>query len=147
MKQALPSALAPVLSVTQPKWSSEAERVVFAQQLGQHMPCALLSSTVFRGEGYVMKEMQPAEDKIKFKLIQDQYRDIYQVIDDMATLTASSHLRSAGRKGSANADELIAFAARTDWREPLAHYARVYANRVKSDFYLYKSAYTAGLFK
>ena len=93
-----------------------------------------------------MKEMQPAEDKIKFKLIQDQYRDIYRVIDDMALLTASSHLRSSGRKGSAIADELIAFGQRTDWQEQMIGYAFNYFKKVKKDYKIFKAGFESGLY-
>lgn len=147
MKQSQPSALTPFINNVQPEWTSESERVVFVQKLAQHMPCALLSSTIFRGEGFVMKEMQPAEDKIKFKLIQDQYRDIYQVVDDMAFLTASSHLRSAGRKESAIADELIDFGQRTDWQEQLIDYAFSYFKKVTKDYKLFKAGFESGLYK
>lgn len=146
MKQSQPSALIPFINASQPAWDSESDRVVFIQRMTQHMPCALLSSTIFKGEGFVMKEMQPVEDKIKFKLIQDQYRDIYQVIDDMALLTASSHLRSSGRKGSAIADELIAFGQRSDWQEALIDYAYGYFKQTKKDYKLYKAGFESGLY-
>lgn len=147
MKQSQPSALQPFVKTVQPKWGSESERVVSIQRITQHMPCAFLSSTIFKGEGYVMKEMQPAEDKIKFKLIQDQYRDVYQVIDDMALLTASSHLRSSGRMGSAIADDLIAFGQRTDWQEPMINYAYDYFKKVKKDYKLFKSGFESSVFE
>lgn len=144
MKQSQPSSLQPFVKTTQPKWESESDRVVAIQKLTQHMPCAFLSSTIFKGEGYVMKEMQPTEDKIKFKLIHDKYRDIYQVIDDMAVLTASSHLRSSGRMGSAIADDLIAFGQRTEWQEPMISYAYDYFKKVKKDYKIFKSGYESG---
>lgn len=147
MKQSQPSALLPFVKTVQPKWASEAERVVFIQDLCQHMPCALLSHTTFRGDSYVMKEMQPSEDKIKFKLIQDQYRDIYQVIDDMALLTASSHLRSAGRKGSDIADDLIEFGSKQDWQEKLVDYAYTYSKKVKKDYKLFKTGFESGSYQ
>jgi uncharacterized protein (DUF2252 family) len=146
MKQSQPSALDGYLTVKQKNWDSESERVVFVQELAQHMPCALLSSTTFKGEGYVMKEMQPAEDKVKFNLIQDNYRDIYQVIDDMAALTAASHIRSSGRSGSATADELIAFGKRNGWQEQVISYAHNYAQQVKKDYSLFRSGFESGAF-
>ncbi|MBB5635128.1 uncharacterized protein (DUF2252 family) [Pedobacter cryoconitis] len=146
MKQSQPSALIPFVKVKQPIWATESERVVFAQELCQHMPCALLSHTNFKGDSYVIKEMQPTEDKIKFRLIQDQYRDIYQVIDDMASLTAYSHLRSSGRKGSAIADELIEFGQQQDWQEQLIDYAFNYSKRVKKDYKIFKQGYESGIY-
>lgn len=147
MKQSQPSALNPFVKTKQPAWSCEAERVVFAQELSQHMPCALLSYTIFKGDSYVMKEMQPTEDKIKFRLIQDQYRDIYQVIDDMALLTASAHIRSSGRSGSAIADELIEFGQGTDWQPSLIDYAQEYFKKVKKDYKIFKEGFESGLYE
>lgn len=146
MKQSQPSALTPYIKASQPDWQTESERVVFAQELSQHMPCSLLSHTVFKGDSFVVKEMQPSEDKIKFRLIQDQYRDIFQVIDDMAALTASAHIRSSGRKGSAIADELIEFGTRTNWQKELIDYAFKYAQKVKKDFKLFKSGFDSGIY-
>ncbi|HWW37889.1 DUF2252 domain-containing protein [Pedobacter sp.] len=147
MKQAQSSALNPFVKIKQPAWSCEAERVVFVQGLSQHMPCALLSYTIFKGDSYVMKEMQPTEDKIKFRLIQDQYRDIYQVIDDMALLTASAHIRSSGRSRSAIADELIEFGQRTDWQPSLIDYAQECFKKVKKDYKIFKEGFESGLYE
>lgn len=146
MKQSQPSALMPYIKAPQPPWKTESERVVFAQELSQHMPCSLLSHTLFKGDSFVIKEMQPSEDKVKFRLIQDQYRDIFQVIDDMAALTASAHIRSSGRKGSAIADELIEFGKDTKWQQELINYAFNYAKKVKKDFKLFKSGFDSGIY-
>jgi uncharacterized protein DUF2252 len=78
--------------------------------------------------------MQPVKDSINFNLIRDDYRDIYQVIDDMAMLTASAQLRSSGRQGAAIADDLIAFGQDDQWQEALLTYAIEYAAKVKSDY-------------
>ncbi|MGN6638237.1 MAG: DUF2252 domain-containing protein, partial [Mucilaginibacter sp.] len=124
MKQSRPSSLQPYLQAPQPKWQSEADRIVSVQQRMQNMPAFLLSTTNFKGEPYVLQELQPVKDSINFKLIRDQYRDIYQVIDDMALLTASAQLRSGGMDGSATIDELKAFAARDDWQPFILQYAQ-----------------------
>jgi hypothetical protein len=55
-----------------------------------------------------------------------------RVIIDMGILTASSQLRSSGRKKSATADELIAFATREDWQEKTLQYASDYSVKIKS---------------
>ncbi len=134
MKQARASALLPYVNVPQPAWESEAERVVALQQRMQNIPPALLSHSLFKGEPYIMQEMQPVKDSINFKLIKEQYRDMYQVIDDMALLTASAQLRSSGRQGAAVADELIAFGDNSQWQNVILKYAADYAQNVKKDF-------------
>jgi uncharacterized protein (DUF2252 family) len=131
MKQSTPSCLVPNTDLAQPAWASESERIVTIQQRMQNRPPALLSTTVFKEESYVVQEMQPTKDSINFKLIKKEYRNIYQVIDDMAMLTASSQLRSAGRQGSAIADELIAFGKNNDWQEGILKYSINYSYQVK----------------
>ncbi len=146
MKQAMPGALHPWLPTPQPAWASEAERVVTVQERMQNIPPALLSSTVFKGDPYVLKEMQPTADKIDFMVIRDRYKDVERVIKDMAMLTASAQLRSSGRQGSALADELIAFGKDHHWQEGLLEYAVAYAAKVKKDYQAYFKAYKAGYF-
>jgi len=89
MKQARASSVQPYLPVQQLAWETEAARVIGVQQRMQNVPAALLSTTVFRDESYIIQELQPVKDSIKFKQLQD-YRDMYQVVDDMAALTASA---------------------------------------------------------
>ena len=134
MKQAAPSALAARIHLPQPEFLTAASRVAELQRRMQNRPPALLSSTVFKGQSYIIQEMQPEKDSINFKLLKDRYRDMYQVVDDMGMLTASSQLRSAGRQGSANADALIALGHDETWQKPIADYARQYARQVKKDY-------------
>jgi uncharacterized protein (DUF2252 family) len=134
MKQAEPSSLQPYLKIKQPSWNSEAERVAAVQQRMQNISPALLGTAAFKENSYVIKELQPTSDKIDFLLIKDRYKDIVQVIEDMAMLTASAQLRSAGRQGSANADELIAFGQNTSWHQQLLDYASNYSVQVKQDY-------------
>ncbi|MGZ3932364.1 MAG: DUF2252 family protein, partial [Bacteroidia bacterium] len=137
MKQARNSSvekLAKKLKVKQPEWATEAERIVFIQQRMQNVAPAMLSATVFKGEEYMIQEMQPSKDGIKLGQIKDNYRHLYQVISDMAILTASAQLRSAGRQGSAICDDLIAFGKRTDWQEFVMSYAKNYNLKVRKDF-------------
>jgi uncharacterized protein (DUF2252 family) len=147
MKQATTSSVQPYIHVQQPHWETEAERVLAIQQRMQNVLPALLSATNFKDDAYVLQEMQPTEDKIDFNLIKKRYRDIYQVIDDMATLAASAQLRSAGRQGSALADELIAFGYNNQWHDALITYSKNYAKQVKKDYKQFLSDYKKGTFK
>jgi len=146
MKQMRSSCLSSYVNVPQPEWSTEAERVLAIQQRMQDIPPALLSTTTFRDDDYLIQEMQPSEDRIDFDLIKERYRDIYQVIDDMAALTASAQLRSSGRQGSAIADELIAFGSNTDWHDALIAYAQKYTKQVKKDYKNFVDDYKKGVF-
>ena len=146
MKQALPSSIQPWLGTQQPAWPSEAERVVAIQERMQNIPPALLSTTIFQDDPYVLKEMQPTADKIDFLMVRDRYKDVERVIRDMALLTASAQLRSSGRQGSTLADELIAFGKDQHWQQALLDYAVAYAAKVKKDYQAYFTAYKAGYF-
>ena len=146
MKEAMPSSLQPYVTIKQPTWKTEADRVIQVQQRMQDISPALLGTTIFKGDNYVLQEMQPTEDSIDFDAIKDNYRDVYQVIDDMALLTASSQLRSTGRQGSAIADKLIAFGQNTGWHDHLIDYAEKYALQVKKDYREYLKLYKTGKF-
>lgn len=144
MKQSRPSCLTPYTPVQQPEWATEAERIVAVQHRMQNIAPALLSHTVFNDQAYVIQEMQPEKDSINFNLIKNRYRDIYEVIDDMAMLTASAQLRSGGRQGSAIADELIAFGNRNDWHQAIVAYAASYIDKVEADYKHYVQALKKG---
>lgn len=130
MKEAAPSSLAPWVRVGQPAWPSEAERVVTLQKRMQNRFPALLSYSSYDGKSFIMQEMQPTKDNINFGLLDDRYRDMYNVIDSMAALAASSHIRSSGQDGSCITDDLKAFGRRDDWQDAVLKYAREYAMRM-----------------
>jgi uncharacterized protein (DUF2252 family) len=146
MKQSTASSLIPYVGVKQLAWESEAERITTIQRRMQNVSASLLSTTIFRGESYVIQELQPVKDTIKFKLLKDEYRDIYQVISDMAALTASAQLRSGGVQGSSIIDELSAFGKSDDWQQPLLDYSKKYSEKVKRDYLQFLKDYKNGVF-
>lgn len=146
MKQSRPSSVAPYNEVQQLDWNTDAERIMAIQQRMQYASAALLSTTVFRGEPYVIQELQPVKDTIKFKQLKD-YRDMYQVVHDMAGILASAQLRSGGIQGSAIIDELMQFGKSDQWQEALITYAEQYTKKVKRDFQQYSKAYQNGAFQ
>ncbi len=146
MKQALPSSLLPYIKVKQLQWDSEADRVISIQKRMQYVSSSLLSTTTFRGESFIIQELQPVKDTIKFKLLRDEYRDIYQVIDDMAALTASAQLRSGGMQGSSIIDDLMAFGASAEWQQGVVDYAVNYAKTIKEYYQEYMKEYKNGAY-
>lgn len=144
MKQSKASTLSPAVNLPQPQWANEAARIISVQQRMQYITPMLLSTTVFRGDSYVIQELQPVKDSINFKMIRDDYRDLYQVIDDMGMLMASSQLRSGGMQGSATIDELIAFGKAENWQKPLVDYAFSYAGKMKSYYKQYIKEFEKG---
>lgn len=147
MKQARPSSVAPYDPVQQLQWEHEAARVIGIQRRMQHVPAALLSTTIFRGEPFIIQELQPVKDSIKFKLLKDNYRDMYQVISDMGTLTASAQLRSGGMQGSGTLDELMAFGADQGWQEAVIRYAQDYAVKTKKYYQQFLSERRKGSYE
>jgi uncharacterized protein (DUF2252 family) len=146
MKQAEPSSVKPYVNVQQLQWETEAERVISIQKRMQNVSSSLLSTTVLRGESYVIQELQPVKDTIKFGLLKDEYRDIYQVIDDMAALAASAQLRSGGIQGSSIIDDLSAFGKSDEWQPVVLDYCLKYAQKVKRDYEQYVKEYKKGVF-
>lgn len=147
MKESICPSFSPFIKTKQPTWEHNAERILFAQTLLQHSKPSLLSTTVFNGESFVIEEMQPTKDNINFKLLKDRYRDMCHVIDTMGMLTASAQLRSAGRKGSANAEALIGYGQDPKMQEEILAYALKYEAVVKKQFADFKTDYRLGCFK
>lgn len=145
MKQAKPSSLHPYITVQQPAWENDAVRVTEVQHRMQNISPALLNTVVFKNEFYVIKEMQPTEDKIDFIAIKKNYKYIARVIQDMALLTASSQLRSSGRQGSAITDEFIAFGKDVHWQHQIIDYASDYSKQVTLDFQNFSKDYSKKL--
>jgi uncharacterized protein (DUF2252 family) len=144
IKRAVPSSLKPYLQTQQPRWPSEAARVVALQQRIQAVPVAFLNAVAAGRASFVVRALQPSEDRI---LLADtslvlQAQD--QLIHDMAHIVAWSHLRSCSRQGSATADELITFGNKQAWRPLLLGCARRCAQQVRADAALFNQAYDRG---
>lgn len=146
LKKALPSTLQARLGSNQPRWTSEAERIVEVQKRMQAASPALLHPLVMAdGTSYVLRELQPVEDKISLISLTGKLKKLENLVGTMGQLCGWGHLRSSGRQGSAIADELIAFGKDYDtWQQPLTDYARHYAHQVKTDYMVYCSAYDDG---
>lgn len=146
MKQARTSSVQPYLPVQQLAWETEAARVIGVQQRMQNVPAALLSTTIFRGESFIIQELQPVKDSIKFKQLRD-YRDMYQVVDDMAALTASAQLRCGGMRGSGTIDDLMAFGQDQGWQEAVIAYAQKYARITRQYYKTFEKDFKAGKYE
>jgi uncharacterized protein (DUF2252 family) len=146
MKQAMPSSLKPYVTIKQPGFKSEGERVIAIQQRMQNVAPALLSNVIFKNEPFVLKQMQPIADKINFEVLKNNLDAIEKVAADMALLTASAQLRSGGRQGSAIADELIVFGADKQWHKPIFSYGLQYATEVKKDYNEFVAGIAKGIY-
>lgn len=141
IKACLPSVAVPHVGVDQPKWPTEATRVATLQNRLQDVPPALLQPLAGpNGETFVLRLVQPQADRLDLsaKPVRRPGR-LRKLLETMGRLTASAHLRSGGHQGSAIADELMAFADKKAWRDPLVKRAERYAHEVERDYQLFKT--------
>ena len=146
LKQALPSALAPHLKPAQPNWPTEAHRVVALQRRLQAVSMAFLQPVLVGERPYVLRGLQAAEDRITLDRSGRTMADLEQVIGAMGRIVAWAQLRSAGRGGSAIADELIDFGGRKKWKEQLLDASRDCAAQIRKDAATFDIAWDEGAF-
>jgi uncharacterized protein (DUF2252 family) len=146
LKEALPSSVVSHVKVPQPRWNSEAERVVEVQQRAQAVSQAFLHAVSFNNGSYVLRSLQPSEDRVNLSKWNGKLPRLETVINNMAQLSAWAQLRSGGRQGSAIADTLIAFGDRKDWQLPLTEIASQSAEQVAIDWRTYSASYDRGAF-
>jgi len=147
LKLAQPSCLLTRLKVRQPRWSTEAQRIVAIQQRMQAVSMAFLRPVVMDGQSYVLRELQPHEDRITLDAGPRAPKEIEQAVVTMGRLLAWAQLRSAGRDGSAIADDLIDFACRKKWRSRLLDAAQDCVLQLQDDAAAYNEAFDDGAFK
>jgi uncharacterized protein (DUF2252 family) len=133
-KQAPPSSLSMFTKQRQPDWACESDRVVTIQRRMQATTPALTDSVKLGRGGYVLRELQPSEDRLSLKDARAHPHLLGAVIETMGKLTAWAQLRSSGRDGSATLDDLTAFAATDTWRRPLVEYGRAYSVKAERDY-------------
>jgi uncharacterized protein (DUF2252 family) len=133
-KQQLDSSLQPYVLIEQPAWKNPATRVMNVQQLVQSAPPALLAAIEFNGGSYLLRELQPTQDKITLKAGKISLAQLEKLIDTMAQVTAAAHLNSSGKLGATMDRDLIAFGNRLDWQKEVLIYTSNYAQQVQLDY-------------
>lgn len=146
LKQARPSSLVQHLKAAQPKWKTEAHRVVELQRRVQAVSMAFLRPVLIDGKPYVLRGLQPSEDRIALTRSREETGDLEHLIGVIGRMVAWAQLRSAGRDGSANADELIDFGRRRKWKEQLLGASQDCADQVRRDAAAYNAAWNDGAF-
>lgn len=134
IKEARPSSLATQVHVTQPVWPGEATRIVTTQRRMQAISPAFLHPVRIERTGFVMRDLQPTEDRLRLKDAIGHAQRLRRVMETMGRLTAWAQLRASGRHETATADVLTAFARTGGWRQSLIKYGRAYAHQVESDY-------------
>lgn len=146
LKRAAPSSIAKHLPVTQPTWANEAERIVGLQSRMQAVSMAFLHAVTIDKQSYVLRGLQPSEDRVPIGLYHNDMESLTGLIQTMAQCLAWAHLRSSGRQSSAIADELIDFSLRQKWRAKLLDLAQEMAIQVQLDWRTYCQAYDQGIY-
>jgi uncharacterized protein (DUF2252 family) len=133
LKEAGKSCVLSYFDFTQPSWASDAMRVIKIQSLLQDTPPALLHDFAMGEKSYVIKELQPSQDKLDLKAVSQKAHKFEASVAAMADITASAHLRATGRYTAESGDALIE-SVRSLKKEDLLKYAKDYSKRVESDF-------------
>jgi uncharacterized protein (DUF2252 family) len=141
LKQALPSTLAPHFKAGQQRWNNEAERVVCLQERVQAISPAFLHPVIIDGVAYILKGLQPAEDRVALDLWRGHIDRLHVLMATLGEVVAWSELRSSGRQGSASADELVDFGSRKKWRTEMLALARACQKQVDRDWREFCSAF------
>jgi uncharacterized protein (DUF2252 family) len=76
---------------------------------------AFLQAVSLDGRSYILKGLQPSEDRVAIGDWGKKLDRLKDVAATMGRVLAWDQLRASGRSGAASADELIAFAQRRDW--------------------------------
>ena len=150
LKQALPSSLAShvkLLKIEQPSWQSDAHRVVTVQNRAQAVPMAFLQPVRVGKMPYVLRDLQPVEDRLALSRDSLSKPDLRQAIDTMANVLAWGQLRTAGFHGSAIADTLSDFGRNPKWPKKLLSASADCAVLVTHDWVNYAEAFDEGYFK
>ena len=144
VKQTLPSSLTAYINLTQPKWSSEAERVVTTQGLMQYALPRFIDIVPVGSEKFILKQLQPTSQKIDHTLCNKKMKNVETVMTTMAQALASAHIRSASRRGSADVESLMKFSLQSLWQADLIQTAVDYSVEMKSYFQEYRKLFRKG---
>jgi uncharacterized protein (DUF2252 family) len=135
------AAYAATLGIQQPAWRNEAQRVVALQMRMQARSMPRLRAVGTRKRSYVLRELQPAEDRVDLHAEGVTPKQLAGTMRDFGRLVAWAQLRSSGRGGSATADDLIAFGkARKKWQPALLAASERCAAKTQADWKAFKAA-------
>ncbi|MBL8540162.1 MAG: DUF2252 family protein [Betaproteobacteria bacterium] len=134
------SALQPHLKLDQPRWKSEADRVVQVQRRAQAIAPAFLRAVEMEGKAFLFKEAQPVSDKISLIGSGVKTDELQRLMVTLGHVVAWSHLRTGGRQGSAIADELIAYGSKAGWQHDLLRLADEMVPAVVEDWKAFRAA-------
>lgn len=147
LKRARSSSLAEHFTSLQPHWDTEAERIVTLEQRMQAVPMAFLHTVSLGKRSYVLRGLQPSEDRLPFHRFPDHSDLFADAMSVMGQCVAWAQLRSSGRQGSAIADELVGFGGKKKWQRKLVEMAQALAVQAKADWLVFCEAYDSDAFR
>lgn len=133
VKEARESCVMDYFDLKQPAWENTAHRINSVQPLVQDTPPALLDHWTIGEKHYVIKELQPSQDKLDLIALSHKAHKFDGTIQVMADIAASAHLRATGRYKADTGDDLIEFVSRLNPKEIL-EYSFHYAKKVRQDY-------------
>lgn len=137
------SAAGKRLAQRQPKWPDAATRIVTVQKRVQAIAPAFLTPVDYSGRAFVLKELQPLQDRLDLSAGQCEANQLHAVIQSMGQLVAWSALRGSGRQCAACADDLIVFAQDRRWTRTLIEYVEDYTRKVIADWRAFRKVWQA----
>lgn len=143
LKTAQPSSLVPALNalgVKQPDWADEAQRIVGVQRRLQAVDHAFLAPVEFQGQPWVLKGLQPSEDRVDMAQGQANPEGLLATAQTLGRVLAWDQLRASGRSGSAAADALIAFAQQPHWPEAVLEAALQMVNVTQAQWQAFSAS-------
>jgi uncharacterized protein (DUF2252 family) len=146
MKLAMPSSLLKFTKAKQPLWNDDAERIIEIQKRMQAFSPALLDTLKWNKKYFVLKELQPTDDKLDLSLMNGKVEKLKNSLNSFADIIAWDQLRSCNQQGSAMSHELIDFVNRDDWQQSLLSFCANYTNIVKQDYEIFCAAFDDGEF-
>lgn len=124
IKRAAPSAWDCMSSGSQPRWSSDAQRVASAQQIMEAASPALLSYVALdKNTSFLVKSLQPTTDRVDLDHCRDKAA-LLEVLTTMARAAAWAHLRGCGHQAADRIEKLQDFAAGGRWQSMALHLAK-----------------------
>ncbi|HVY05309.1 MAG TPA: DUF2252 family protein [Burkholderiales bacterium] len=140
LKEARRSVLADHVRAAQPRWKSETDRVVSIQRRMQAVPFAFLHAVELNGKPFVLRGLQPDEDRFSLEKPRPRLADLHRLVTAMGSIVAWDQLRTSGWLGASTARELAAFGRNVDaWRPALIQLAENFAKRVEDDWRAFRA--------
>jgi len=134
LKSQIGSSLIPRLKQRQPRFGSEAARVVAIENRMQAVGPAFLTPVRIAGRSFTLRELQPSADKLDLSTTHPDRAAFDAVISAMGELTAWAQLRCAGRDGATDIDGLMTFARNVERSRPLIPLAEDWAAVIFEDW-------------